>query len=134
MIAEADAATAREPAGERADATDLPFVTIDPEGSTTWTRRFTSSAGAGSGCDTRSPTSRRGCARWCDRREARERVETLYAPDGRTPLHPPLLSEGAASLLPDQVAPALLWTIDLDAEGAPVRSTCAGRRYGAGRS
>ncbi len=55
-------------------------------------------------------------------REARQRVETLYAPDGRTPLHPPRLSEGAASLLPDQVAPALLWTIDLDADGAPVRT------------
>ena len=47
-------------------------------------------------------------------------METLYAPDGRTPLHPPLLSEGVASLLPDQVTPALLWTIDLDADGAPV--------------
>jgi len=52
--------------------------------------------------------------------EARRRVETLYAPDGRTPLHPPELSEGVASLLPDQDAPALLWTIDLDATGAPV--------------
>ena len=35
---------------------------------------------------------------------------TLYAPDRRIPLHPPVLSEGAASLLPDQVRPALLWT------------------------
>ncbi len=38
--------------------------------------------------------------------EARRRGETLYAPDKRTPLHPPELSEGAASLLPDQVCPA----------------------------
>ena len=30
---------------------------------------------------------------------------------------PPVLSEGAASLLPDQVRPALLWTITLDARG-----------------
>ena len=49
--------------------------------------------------------------------EARKRGETLYAPDRRTPLHPPELSEGAASLLPDQDRPALLWTIDLDAAG-----------------
>ena len=49
--------------------------------------------------------------------EARRRGLTLYAPDVRTPLHPPALSEGAASLLPDQVRPALLWTLRLDEEG-----------------
>jgi exoribonuclease R len=49
--------------------------------------------------------------------EARKRGETLYAPDRRTPLHPPELSEGAASLLPDQVRPALLWTIAVDSHG-----------------
>jgi exoribonuclease R len=42
---------------------------------------------------------------------------TLYAPDQRTPLHPPELSEQAASLLPGQVRPALLWTMTLDAHG-----------------
>jgi len=50
--------------------------------------------------------------------EARRRGQTLYAPDRRVPLHPPSLSEGAASLLPGQVTPALLWSIDLDAAGA----------------
>jgi exoribonuclease R len=54
-------------------------------------------------------------------REARRRGQTLYSPDRRTPLHPPVLSEGAASLLPDQLRPAVLWTIDLDADGEPVR-------------
>jgi exoribonuclease R len=49
--------------------------------------------------------------------EAHRRGMTLYAPDHRTPLHPPMLSEGAASLLPDQVRPALLWTIRLNARG-----------------
>jgi exoribonuclease R len=49
--------------------------------------------------------------------EAHRRVETLYSPDTRTPLHPPVLSEGAASLLPGQVRPAVLWTLDLDADG-----------------
>jgi exoribonuclease R len=49
--------------------------------------------------------------------EARKRGETLYAPDRRTPLHPPELSEGAASLLPDQVRPAVLWTLSVDAAG-----------------
>ena len=49
--------------------------------------------------------------------EAQRRVETLYSPDTRTPLHPPVLSEGAASLLPGEARPALLWVIDLDANG-----------------
>ena len=49
--------------------------------------------------------------------EANRRGETLYGADAKIPLHPKVLSEGAASLLPDQVRPALLWTIDLDATG-----------------
>ena len=51
-------------------------------------------------------------------REAHRRGETFYGPDARSPLHPPVLSEGAASLLPGQERPALLWTIQLDARGA----------------
>src|SRR4051794_2601685 len=42
---------------------------------------------------------------------ANERGETLYGADSKLPLHPTTLSEDAASLLPDQVRPALLWTI-----------------------
>jgi exoribonuclease R len=49
--------------------------------------------------------------------EAHRRGTTLYAPDQRTPLHPAVLSEGAASLLPNEVRPALLWTITLDHRG-----------------
>ena len=49
--------------------------------------------------------------------EAHRRGETLYGADSRIPLHPATLSEGAASLLPEQLRPALLWTIDLDAQG-----------------
>ncbi|MBO9524252.1 MAG: RNB domain-containing ribonuclease [Nocardioidaceae bacterium] len=50
--------------------------------------------------------------------EARRRGESLYGADSKVPLHPAELSEGAASLLPDQVRPAFLWTIELDAKGA----------------
>jgi len=50
--------------------------------------------------------------------EARERGETLYGADSKIPLHPKVLSEGATSLLPDQVRPALVWTITLDQDGA----------------
>ena len=38
----------------------------------------------------------------------------------RAPLHPAVLSEGAASLLPGEDRPALLWQIDLDGDGAMV--------------
>jgi exoribonuclease R len=49
--------------------------------------------------------------------ETWKRGQTIYFPDGKVPLHPPVLSEGAASLLPDESRAAVLWTIDLDANG-----------------
>ena len=49
--------------------------------------------------------------------EAHARGESLYGATTKIPLHPPVLSEGAASLLPDQVRPAFVWTIALDADG-----------------
>lgn len=53
--------------------------------------------------------------------ETHRRGETLYGADAKIPLHPKVLSEDAASLLPDQVRPALLWTIDLDAGGEGIK-------------
>lgn len=52
--------------------------------------------------------------------EAHRRGETLYGADAKVPLHPQALSEGAASLLPGELRPALLWTMDLDAGGEGV--------------
>jgi exoribonuclease R len=49
--------------------------------------------------------------------EANLRGETLYGADAKIPLHPKVLSEGATSLLPGQLRPALLWTIELDGSG-----------------
>ena len=60
--------------------------------------------------------------------ECHERVETLYAPSRRTPLHPEALSENGASLLPDVVRPALVWQIELDADGAVGDATVARAR------
>ncbi|MEP7185793.1 MAG: RNB domain-containing ribonuclease, partial [Rhodanobacter sp.] len=45
--------------------------------------------------------------------EAHRRGETLYGANEKIPLHPKVLSEGATSLLPDQVRPVLLWKMDL---------------------
>lgn len=55
--------------------------------------------------------------------EARRRGQTVYCPDLRVQLHPTELSEGAASLLPDQVRPAFVWDIELatDATTTAVR-------------
>lgn len=53
--------------------------------------------------------------------ESFRRGATLYSPDVRAPLYPPVLSEGAASLLPEQDRPAVLWTFKLDSHGT-VRS------------
>ncbi len=49
--------------------------------------------------------------------EANRRGETLYGADSKIPLHPRSISEDAGSLLPDQVRPALLWTIKVDSTG-----------------
>jgi exoribonuclease R len=49
--------------------------------------------------------------------EANRRGETLYGAEDKVPLHPRALSEDAASLLPGQRRPALLWTIAVDATG-----------------
>jgi exoribonuclease R len=104
------------------DATDIPFVTIDPAGSRDLDQAVhiaraddhfdvsyaiadvATFVAAGSPLDG----------------AARARGETLYFPDARVPLHPTVLSEGAASLLPGQIRPAVLWRIRLDATGKVV--------------
>lgn len=64
--------------------------------------------------------------------EANRRGETLYGADAKIPLHPKVLSEAAASLLPGQLRPALLWTIGLDRAGVTraidVRRACVRSR------
>jgi exoribonuclease R len=48
------------------------------------------------------------------------RGQTIYLPDGKVSLHPESLSEDAVSLLPDVDRAAVVWSIDLDADGATV--------------
>jgi hypothetical protein len=68
--------------------------------------------------------------------EANRRGETLYGADSKIPLHPKAISEGAGSLLPDQVRPALLWTIAVDAtgEGTSVKVERAAQTLGIGHT
>ena len=49
--------------------------------------------------------------------EAWNRGVTVYLPDRRTPLYPPSLSEGAASLLPDVDRPAVIFVVRVDQHG-----------------
>lgn len=55
--------------------------------------------------------------------ETRARGETIYLPDMRLPLHPPVLSEDAASLLPDRLRGAYIWDIELDTVGEVAAAT-----------
>lgn len=111
------------------DATNIPFVTIDPAES-----RDLDQAIAIADCGKESrhgryllnyaiasvPTfvSPGGALD----RETWERGTTVYLPDEPTPLHPLTLSHGVASLLPDCVTPACVWSIMLDAAGHVIHS------------
>jgi exoribonuclease R len=46
--------------------------------------------------------------------ETRRRGQTFYAPDGRIPLHPEVISEQAGSLLEGQLCSAFVWEFELD--------------------
>jgi len=102
------------------DATDLPLVTIDPPGSRDLDQAVAIEPGADGGWRVRYAIA--DVAAWVAPGdpvdvEARRRTQTYYAPDVRTPLHPPVLGEAAASLLPDGPRPAALWTIDVAPDG-----------------
>ncbi|MGX1160287.1 exoribonuclease R [Arthrobacter sp. SLBN-100] len=58
--------------------------------------------------------------------ETRRRGQTFYAPDGRIPLHPEIISEQAGSLLPGQDCSAFVWDFHLD-NAAEVRSAAVRR-------
>jgi exoribonuclease R len=50
--------------------------------------------------------------------EAWKRSETIYLPDGKAGLYPPVLAEGAASLLPDGDRPAVVFAVRVAPDGA----------------
>ncbi|AOR34661.1 ribonuclease II [Streptomyces fodineus] len=110
---------AKAPAPRSYDATDIPFFTLDPPASTDLDQA-THLSRQGTGYRVRyaiADVAAFVVPGGALDAEAHRRVNTLYFPDGRIPLHPTVLSEGAASLLPGRTRPAVLWTIDLDAEG-----------------
>lgn len=110
--------TWKERAGTHADLTDIDFVTLDPEGSMDLDQAmFIEKKADGyrvlyAIADVPLFVTTGGSLD----HESRERGMTVYLPDRRIPLHPEQLSEGAASLLPGQEAPAFVWDFDLDDE------------------
>jgi exoribonuclease R len=120
-LADAHRAAAAWSRTGRIDATGIGLVTLDPPGSRDLDQAFAleprgggfrfhyAIADVGAFVSPDGPLAA----------EAERRGETLYLPDGRSPLYPPVLSEGAASLLPDGERPAVLWRLDLDADGEP---------------
>jgi len=102
------------------DARDIELVAIDPEGSMDLDQAYSASrlgggyrvfyaiADVASLVAPDSPVDI----------EARDRGLTLYSPDLRTSLHPHRINEDAGSLLEGQDRQALLWSIDLDPDGA----------------
>ncbi|CAD5991383.1 RNB domain-containing ribonuclease [Agreia sp. COWG] len=122
---EAEAARAiAEVAEPELDLTAIAFVTIDPEGATDLDqavhieRRAEGYLLSYAIADVPAFVIARGAVDT----EARRRGQTLYAPDGRIPLHPTVISEHAASLLPGVVRSAFVWQFELGPD-ATVAST-----------
>jgi exoribonuclease R len=101
------------------DDTVVPFVTIDPPGSMDLDQAVHIERG-GDGYRVRyaiaDVTTFVAPGGVIDD-EVRLRGQTIYCPDVRVPLHPTVMSEGAASLLPGEDRPAYVWDIVLDADG-----------------
>ncbi|WP_423141775.1 RNB domain-containing ribonuclease [Parablastomonas sp. CN1-191] len=119
VLAAADQAARRVPS-EHADRTALPFVTLDPASSTDLDQAFTIET---AGADLLLHYAIADVAWFVDDgsvldTEAWSRGETIYLPDGKAGLYPPVLAEGAASLLPDGPRPAVIFTVRVAPDGA----------------
>ncbi|WP_458115379.1 RNB domain-containing ribonuclease [Arthrobacter sp. D2-10] len=127
VLAEANAAVHKHVLPEK-DLTALGFITVDPPGSTDLDQAFHLER-AGSGyrvwyaiADVPAFVAPGGAID----AEARLRGQTMYAPDGRISLHPEVIAEDAASLLPGRVRSAYVWEFELD-EDAQVESVVVER-------
>jgi exoribonuclease R len=118
VLAAAEAAAQRVPS-EHADRTATPFVTLDPASSTDLDQAFAIEA---AGSDLLLHYAIADVAWFVEDgdlldQEAWTRGETTYLPDGKAGLYPPVLAEGAASLLPDGPRPAVIFTTRVSQDG-----------------
>ena len=111
---------ARQPLSAHADRTDIVFVTLDPTSSTDLDQAFAIEQ-SGSDLILHYAIADVG---WFVAdggpidTEAWARGETIYMPDGKIRLYPAVLSEGAASLLPDADKPAIVYSVRVASDGA----------------
>jgi len=118
VLADAEAVAGRTPT-EHVDRTAIPFVTLDPASSTDLDQALAIDR---AGQDLLLHYAIADVAWFVDDdgaidREAWARGTSQYLPDGRAPLYPPILSEHAASLLPDGLRPAVIFTVRVAADG-----------------
>lgn len=118
VLAAADAAIRRRPT-EHVDRTGTRFVTLDPAASTDLDQAF---AIEPAGSDLLLHYAIADVAWFVEDgdpldAEAWARGETLYLPDGKANLYPPILSEQAASLLPDVDRPAVVFSVRISPDG-----------------
>lgn len=108
----------------RRDARDIPLVTIDPVGSKDLDQAVYIEATGGAD----GPSGYTVVYAIADvaafvapgsalEEESLRRGQTIYLPDEPARLHPPEISEGKGSLLPDVDRPCVLWTFHLDGVG-----------------
>ena len=123
VSAAAEVAVRRVPSEHR-DRTGENFVTLDPATSTDLDQAFAIEAtGEASGTDLILHYAIADVA-WFVRDgdpldiEAWQRGTTTYLPDGKAGLYPPVLAEGAASLLTDGPRPAAVFTVRVAPDGA----------------
>lgn len=108
----------------RADLRDIPFVTIDPVGSRDLDQAMAVTDLPGGGVRVRyaiADVATFVVSGGSLDVSAHRRGTTVYCPDRRVPLHPPVLSAGSASLLPGQDRPAIVWEIDVGGGGERLR-------------
>lgn len=103
-----------------ADATSIPFFTIDPEGATDLDQAMYLEKTEGGYIVNYAIADVPAFVQLGSVLDqvARERGQTYYLPHRKITLHPPVISEDQGSLLPDQIRPAFHWKISLDQHGA----------------
>jgi exoribonuclease R len=115
----AAATAARRSPTAHVDRTDWTFATLDPETSTDLDQAFAMEA---AGDDILLHYAIADVAWFVDDgdlvdAEAWRRGNTIYLPDGKVSLYPPVLAEGAASLLPDGPRPAVVFHVRVQPDG-----------------
>lgn len=118
VLAAAERAADRAPT-QHVDRTALPFVTLDPASSTDLDQAFLIER---AGPDLLLRYAIADVAWFVEDGdpvdvEAWHRGETLYLPDGKAGLYPPVLAENRASLLPDGPRPAIVFAVRVDPDG-----------------